>query len=165
MKFLKNYTSEVPVNQTIFNIEKVLLKCGVTGITKDYDASARVSAVSFKVASASGDIVIRIPVNEKSAIDALWHDYADGDKLSQDGSSIAAWSTRKKKKRSDFIDQGSRTAWKIMQDWIEVQMSMIQMKQAEPLEVFLPYIWDGKQTVYNRVSEGGMRMLIPEKTP
>lgn len=34
--FLKNYTSEVPVSQTIYRIEQVLIKCGVSGITKEY---------------------------------------------------------------------------------------------------------------------------------
>jgi hypothetical protein len=29
--FLKNYTSEVPVSQTIHRIEQVLIRCGVTG--------------------------------------------------------------------------------------------------------------------------------------
>src|SRR6185503_878462 len=34
--FLKNYTSEVPVTQTIARIEHALIKAGVSGIAKEY---------------------------------------------------------------------------------------------------------------------------------
>lgn len=161
--FLKNYTSDVPVSQTIYRIEQVLLKCGVSGIAKDYGPNQKIIAITFKIPAPSGECFIRIPVNEQHAIDALWLDYVGGDKLSNDGNSVY-WNSRKKKTKKDFVEQGERTAWKIMQDWVEVQMSMIQMKQADTLEVFLPYIWDGKQTVYNRVKDSGYRALLPERT-
>jgi hypothetical protein len=162
--FLKNYTSDAPVSQTIYRIEQVLIKCGVSGITKDYAPDGTVIAIAFKIPAAAGEAIVRIPVNEQQAIDALWLDYVDGDKLNEAGTRVVAWGSRKKKTRADFAEQGKRTAWKIMQDWVEVQMSMIQMKQADTLEVFLPYIWNGKSTIYNRVKEAGYRALLPETT-
>jgi hypothetical protein len=63
----------------------------------------------------------------------------------------------------DFAEQASRTAWKIVQDWIEVQMSMIQMKQADTLQVFLPYVYDGKRTFYQVLQQNNFRGLLPEK--
>jgi hypothetical protein len=162
--FLKNYTSDAPVHQTIHRIEQVLIKCGVTGITKDYAPDGTVIAVAFKIPAATGDVTIRLPVNEQQAIDALWLDYVDGDVMNKAGTEVTAWGSRKKKRRSDFVEQGKRTAWKIMQDWVEVQMSMIQMKQADTMEVFLPYVWNGKSTIYNRVKDAGFRALLPETT-
>jgi hypothetical protein len=162
--FLKNYTSDAPVSQTISRIEHVLIKCGVSGITKDYAPNGAVIAISFKIPSATGDAIVRIPVNEQQAIDALWLDYVDGEQMNKEGTMVTAWGSRKKKRKSDFVEQGRRTAWKIMQDWVEVQMSMIQMKQADTLEVFLPYIWNGKSTIYNRVKDAGFRALLPEST-
>ena len=47
MKFLKNYTSQVPVSQTVYRIEQVLIKCGVSGITKEYGLKGEVSALRF----------------------------------------------------------------------------------------------------------------------
>lgn len=161
--FLKNYTSDAPVSQTIASIEKVLIKCGVSGITKDYAADGTVLAISFKIPSAQGEAVVRIPVNEQQAIEALWLDYVGDDELDDKGR-FSAWGCRKKKRRSDFADQGRRTAWKIMQDWVEVQMSMIQMKQADTLEVFLPYIWTGKATLYHQIKAANYRALLPEST-
>ena len=163
--FLKNYTSEVPVSETIAKIERVLLKCGVSGITKEYDPDSRVSAMRFHIALETGaTVTVRLPANVERALDALWADYVDGDALNPKGDALQYPGGRKKKRRMDFQDQAERTSWKIVQDWVEVQMSMIQMKQAEFAEVFLPYVWDGKQTVYDRVRDNGMRFLLPEKT-
>lgn len=58
-------------------------------------------------------------------------------------------------------EQAERTAWKLVQDWIEVQVSMIVMKQAESLEVFMPYIWDGRQT-YFEYSRAQQFKALPE---
>ncbi len=51
-----------------------------------------------------------------------------------------------------------------MQDWVEVQLSMIQMKQADLMQVFLPYVWDGKRTYYDALKVNGFRAMLPEKT-
>jgi hypothetical protein len=162
--FLKNYTSDVPVSETIHRIEKVLVRCGVAGITKEYGPQGEVAAVAFSIVLPdTPKFNVRLPADKDAALQALWLDYAAGDRLSQDGNSI--WSNaRKKKRKRDFVDQAERTAWKIVQDWIEVQMSMIQLKQADHVQVFLPYVWDGQQTYYQRLKSNGFRAMIPEKT-
>ncbi len=165
MKFLKNYTSDVPVSQTIYRIEQVLIKCGVTGIAKEYAGTdGEIIAVSFHVESPSGMLSIRLPADKEKATQALWLDYVDGDKLTDKGDELH-WNTRKRKKRSDFTEQGARTAWKIVQDWVEVQMSMIQLQQADTLQVFLPYVMvNRKQNFYQQVVERNYAGLLPEKT-
>jgi hypothetical protein len=162
-KFLKNYTSDVPVFQTINRIQAVLIKCGVNGITMEYGPDGVVSAMRFHYDAPSGEITVRLPADFEAAQNALWLNYADGESLSKDGSKIDEWGSRKNKKRSDFKAQADRTAWKIIQDWVEVQMSMIQLKQAEVQQVFMPYIWDGHQTFYERIKANGYRALLPEK--
>lgn len=161
--FLKNYTSNVLVSQTIYRIEQVLIKCGVVGIAKEYTgASGEISAITFRINDNGKEFNVRLPADKEKAQEALWRDYG-GNEIHADGLRMLH-SSRKRLKRSDFAQQAERTAWKIIQDWIEVQMSMIQMRQADSVEVFMPYIWDGKQTVYNRVKDGGYRMLLPETT-
>lgn len=150
--FLKNYTSDVPVSQTIYRIEQVLIKCGVSGINKEYLSGGKVAAIMFCIELQPGKPMnVRIPVNEERALEALWNNYKTA---SPNGS----------KMKSDFVEQSRRTAWKIVQDWVEVQMSMVQMKQADFREVFLPYFWDGKRTFFTMVKDSGFRALLPEKT-
>jgi hypothetical protein len=161
--FLKNYTSNVPVSETIFRIEKVLIRCGVVGIMKEYTGvNGEISAITFQIETASGKLTIRLPADKQKALDALWRDYVGDDKLTAKGDAIE-WNRRKSKRRIDFSEQAARTAWKIVQDWIEVQMSMIQMKQADTLQVFLPYVFDGKRTFYQALQANNFRGLLPEK--
>lgn len=161
--FLKNYTSNVPVSQTLERIDSLLVRCGATSIAKEYSGGSppKVIAVTFRIPIPDGPQVnIRLPANEAQASEALWLDYA-GDDLQQNGN--FKWGCRKSKTRKDFVQQGERTAWKLVLDWIEVQMSMIQLKQAEPLQVFLPYVWDGKRTYYDALKSGHFQAMLPEK--
>lgn len=150
--FLKNYTSNAPVSQTIYRIEQVLIKCGVSGINKEYLAGGKVSAITFSIElEHNRPMDVRIPVNEQKALEVLWNNYK---KTSPNGT----------KSKTDFVEQAKRTAWKIVQEWVEIQMSMVQMEQAEFREVFLPYFWDGKKTFFAAVKDSGFRALLPEKT-
>lgn len=166
--FLKNYTSNVPVVQTLAEIEKVLIKCGVTGIQKDYhpSGSGKVIAVTFQIKFTDGQpaISIRLPANEERALQALWMDYVDGESVEKvnGGDERILYNNRKQKRRNDFRDQAERTAWRIVRDWIEVQMSMIQMQQADFLQVFLPYVWDGKLSYYDRLNQSKFAGLLPQ---
>lgn len=56
-------------------------------------------------------------------------------------------------------EQADRTAWKLMQDWVEVQLSLIKLNQAEFLQVFLPYIWDGNRTFFTALKDNGFKHL------
>lgn len=166
MIFLKNYTSDVPVPQTLHRIEAALIKCGVSGIAKEYAPNhiGKIVALTFVIAmDGMTPIQIRVPVDEEKALQCLWLDYVDGDKLTPDGAQIL-YNARKKKKRAEFREQAERTAWKLMQDWIEVQLSLIQMKQADFMQVFLPYVWNGKRTFYHAMKDSNFAGLLPEKS-
>lgn len=164
--FLKNYTSDVPSSATVFYIEKALIRCGVSGISKQYRGTdGEIEAILFTVKSPDGrPICIRIPADKDACLNALWMDYVDGDKLNANGDALV-WSSRKKKKKSDFAQQAERTAWKLARDWIEVQLSMIQMRQADFAQVFLPYVWNGRETFYDRIKGEGLTMLTEGSNP
>jgi len=165
MIFLKNYTSEVPVHITIGRIEALLIRCGVSGIMKEYKGtSGKMVALTFKIdLDGQKPCTIRLPADEEAALTALWAQYANGAKLSPDGQAV--WGApNKRKKREDFRQQAERTAWKLMQDWVEVQLSLIQMKQADFMQVFLPYVWDGERTFYQALRSSGFKGLLADKS-
>lgn len=144
---IKNYTSSVPVERTISRIEQVLAEAGASGIIKDYD-QGRLSALSFKVTLPTGRAVdVRLPAN---------HD--------------AVYQTLKKEIRrprpgtmEKLRDQAMRTSWKLMQDWVEVQISLIKMQQVDFMQVFLPYVWDGRRTFYAALKEQNY-LALPESS-
>lgn len=162
--FLKNYTSDVPISETISRIRAVLIRCGVSGITEIYgEVPGKIEALSFTI-RLDRPYTIRLFADEKAALDALWLDYADGEKLSADGQTLS-YCPRKKKRRRDFAEQAARTAWKLQQDWVEVQMSLIQMKQADFLQVFVAYLWDERkqQSFYKTLQSDGFLALPAPK--
>jgi hypothetical protein len=144
---LKNYTSSVPVEKTIARIEFALARAGANGILKDYD-NGRLSSLSFRVMLPTGKpISIRLPANA----DAVWMTMKRSVKRPRSGTMEA------------LKAQADRTAWKLMQDWVEVQLSLISMQQVEFMQVFLPYVWDGEQTFYDKL-KGGNFAALPQVT-
>jgi len=49
-----------------------------------------------------------------------------------------------------------------MFDWVAVQLSLIEMKQAELMQVFLPYLWAGKTTFYESIKQNKFAALSYE---
>lgn len=140
---LKNYTSTVPVSRTIARIEETLASAGVSGISKDY-IDGRLHAVCFRILLPTGkDMTVRLPANAEAVYTAM----AKEVRKAHSGT------------LERIREQAERTAWKIMQDWIEVQISLIKLQQADVVQVFLPYIWDGKQTFYAALKDSGFRQL------
>lgn len=59
-------------------------------------------------------------------------------------------------------DQAERTAWKLLSDWVDVQMSLIELGQVELLEIFLPYLYDvsRRQTYFEALREKKFKGLL-----
>lgn len=150
--FLKNYTSDVPVVRTISSIEQTLAKCGVLRLQKEFGPRADVAALTFTIPVGTSEMNVRLPAKPDEVLEQLWVRYRRE-------------TSRPRKRKEDFIEQAQRTAWKLVQDWIEVQMSFIQMKQADVVEVFMAYVWDGKRTYYQSLKESNYKGLLAEKNP
>lgn len=146
---LKNYTSSVPAHQTISYIEAYLASAGVSGISKQYE-NGQPAAIFFHIELPPQRFTVRLPARIAEVQDYLWNEYC-------------SCTRRPRKEKADFLEQATRTAWKIQQDWVQVQISLIKLKQAEFLEVFMGFLWDGKKSYFQRVEAGQFKQL-PEST-
>lgn len=145
---LKNYTSSVSAARSISYIELNLAKNGARQILKEYDSSKRVSGISFNIPIDGKDMFFKLPAK-----------VAECEKvLKANLSSRARPETHKK-----IVQQAERTAWKILSDWVEAQMAMIELAQVEVMEIFLPYVYDPirKQTYFERIKDNGYKALLP----
>lgn len=131
---LMNYTSEVPAEKSILDIERLLWSAGATKITKDATPDGTITAFIFALTVGDQRIPFRLPCDVERVFTVLMADY----KRPRRGT--------EKKVRA----QASRVAWRILLDWIDAQVTMIKLDQARPEEVFLPYIWNGKQTLFQQ---------------
>lgn len=145
---LKNYTSGVPVTKTIARIEEIIARFGASHIAKEYDSSGQVKSLQFMIEDNGKRHVIKLPANVQQVNEALMSEI-----------------TKPQRGTAERIrEQASRTAWKLMQDWTEVQLSLVSLRQAEVLEVFLPYIFDGQTTYYQHLKGGNFKQLPAPRT-
>lgn len=149
---LKNYTSDVPTETTVARIEQRLAAAGASGIMKLYGPDKRIVSLCFHFELVGGkQFQIKVPANAEACYQTMLKEH------------VLHHPKMLSTTKETIREQANRTAWKLVQDWIDVQISMIVMKQAEFLEVFMPYIWDGKQTYFEAVKGGGFKAL-PERS-
>lgn len=142
---IKNYTSNVPIERSINKIEKLLIEFGCNHISKIYDKN-RIEGFIFQI------IINNRPINFKLPIKTIAIQRVFEKKV-------------KKPRRGTMnrvLDQAEKTAWKILSDWIEIQLTLIKLEQAEAIQIFLPYAYDFKEqkTVFEKYRDNGFKLLI-----
>ncbi len=143
---IKNYTSTVPASRSLSKIEQLLIEAGATNITKDIENGA-VKQIHFliKESNFSQPILIRLPIE----IDVVYKILRDEIKKPRRGT------------LDKLRDQATRTAWKIVADWLEIQLTMIKFKQRKLIQIFLPDAVDQKtnQTFFQIIENNNYNLL------
>lgn len=146
---LKNYTSSVPANRSVSHIEECLVKHGAQSVVKQYGEDMRLVAVSFFIGISGKLIPFRLPA-----------------KVSQVEKVLRTGVKRPRKGTLEKLrEQSERTAWKIISDWVDAQMALVELQQADIGEVFMPYMWSEKlgQSFYQISLEKGFTLLEAPK--
>ena len=144
---LKNYTSTVPATKSIAHIEAKLISKGANKILKEYEGQ-RVVSIAFILKIDGVEMPFKLPARVKNCETILRANV----------SSQARQQTLKK-----IPAQAERTAWKIVLDWVDVQMSMIELAQVDFMEVFLPYLYNSvtQKTYFEMLKTDGLQKLLP----
>lgn len=161
---LKNYTSDVAHSVTIGRIQGTLIEARVNGLSMEYGPTGEITALLFHV-DLDRRYSVRLTANVDAVQDAFWTEYVGNERMTQDGNAVLnnGRSGNKKKRKADFREQALRTAWKIQQDWVEVQLSLLKLQKVDFLQVFLAYLWDGKQTFYQSLKDSKFMALPAPK--
>lgn len=114
-----NYTTSVNSAKTVSQIQEMLGAKGATHVSVDY-RDGKAVAVMFGLMVGSAVINFRLPCNVDGVSAAL--------RKQKPNSSL--WRDRA---------QCERIAWRIVKDWTEAQLALVEANQAEIGEVFLPY--------------------------
>jgi hypothetical protein len=147
-KAIKNYTTAVSVERTISEIEQLLARYGARRVLKDYDDNG-ISALSFMVQFKGKFIPIRLPANIEKVILMLNDQVKKG--------SIP-------RKFRDNKDQARRIMWRVLLDWVDSQMTMVEIGQKELLEIFLSDVCDinNNQTLFQKMNNSGFSGYLLE---
>lgn len=128
-KGLKNYTTEIPAQRTISEIEEILVKHGATDTWKQYDSIGKVTALNFAVNTEFGKMPFRLSIDAQVISKVLKEQIKQGLK----GIS---------RKQALDIEHARNVGWRIVKDWIDAQMAMVSLKMRKLEQIFLADVYD-----------------------
>lgn len=132
---LLNYTTKVTAEKTVGEIQRCLAAHGAKAILSEYDDKGNVIALSFKVSVGDQDLAFRLPSDWRPVLKLLERD-------------------RKVPRSFRTPEQALRVSWRIVKDWVEAQMAIVDTKMVQLDQVFLPYaIMPDGRTLYECVRE------------
>lgn len=138
---LLNYTTKVDVYTTIGAIQGCLVKHGARKIMQDYDDEGKPQALCFAIDTKFGMRGIKLPAN----VDAV-HKVLASQKVNCDR------------------EQAERVAWRILKDWVEAQMAILESQMVQIDEIFLPYMVGNEGlTTYELYKNNQLRLEAPNE--
>lgn len=132
-----NYTTTIDALKTVSEIEYILVQHKAKSIMKDYDGES-ITGLSFLIDTGTQQIPVRLPAKVDRCLLVLQKEKR----------------ANPRKQIKDTREQAERVAWRILKDWVEAQMALLDIEMVRFDEIFLPYIQtsDGR-TVYERLEE------------
>lgn len=129
-----NYTTTIESEKSIMEIQKCLVKHGANKIVTDYENGIP-KAVTFCLNIQETLVAFSLPANTRGVLKAMEKD-------------------KNVPKSKCTEEQAQRVAWRIVKDWVEAQMAIVEAQMADMAEVFLPYsITKNGTTLYNEIKE------------
>lgn len=131
---LLNYTTTIEATKTVGEIEKNLAKHGARATLKNYDNDGQIESLSFIIQHGEVEIPFRLPVNPDAVLRVL------------ERQGVSA--------RYRTHAQAVRVAWRIIKNWVEAQMAILETETVKMEQIFLPYmVSDSGKTLYESIEE------------
>ena len=141
---LLNYSTRIEAHRTVSEITAILVRHGASRIMQEYDGSGNIVALKWSLAGRYGTLGYAMPVNYEAVYGVL----------TDEGRIFKGDAERRKA-------QARRVAWRILKDWIEAQIALLESGMVEMEEIFLPYMLagDSDRTLYNALAAGQFQKL------
>ncbi len=107
---LLNYTTQISADKTVAEIQAILARSGAMAIMTEYDANTVLVGISFKIATPFGPTAYSLPC-DISAVSRILDKQARAGKVPR---------------RLVTTEQAARVGWRIIKDWIEAQLALVQ---------------------------------------
>lgn len=141
-----NYTTTIDAYKTVSEIEYILVKHKAKSVLKNYTNDGSIESLSFIVEIPTGQMPIKLPVNTDAALAVL----------------IREKKSNPRKQIKTTREQAERVAWRILKDWVEAQMALIEIELVKMEQVFLPYavLDESGETIFEKLES--RHFLLPE---
>lgn len=146
-----NYSTEVPSERTIGEITSLLVRKGARSIHSEYRDDGSIEAVAFVMHVRGLPVRFVLPNKVEGVSKVMLKDKPFN---SNHRCSRAEYEKR-------IRTQAERVSWRILKDWVEAQLALIESGQAEMGQVFMPYAVmaaDGR-TMYELFVENNQKQL------
>jgi hypothetical protein len=132
---IKNYTTTVPADRSISEIQDALVTNGATGMLYKYEqGTGRIEALQSLLQIKNQDVAFFLPVH--------WQRFQR----------VLPLQNVPKSTDEEYVD---RVAWRNIRDWAMAQLALYETERVEMPQVFFPFATDAKgQTLYEKMVEG-----------
>lgn len=135
---LLNYTTKIPYQKTMAEVEALLMVHGASEIYKKVDDEGHVSALLFRLRTPDGNLPIRLPIDANATLEVLQKQYLN----------------REVDRRFATKDHARKVAWRIIKDWLQAQVWLVETQMAKMEEILLPYLMvDSNHTLYEAMRD------------
>lgn len=145
-----NYTTKIDAWQTVNEIQKILVKHKATHFSIKNEGSRPV-ALAFTIDFKGQPLNFLLPCKSNGVWEVIKKD---------------RYAIKVLKKAQRFEEEQSfRIAWRIVKDWVEAQLALVEVEMVKIEEVFMPYLIINNQgeTLANRLlNGGGLKLLTNE---
>ena len=131
-----NYTTSISVVRTASEIQEILSRAGTKTVMIEYGLDRSPIAVYFEIDINNRRVSFRLPSQWQGVHRTLQKSSAE--------------------RRYKTEEQARKVAWRIIKDWTEAQVAIIEAGAADISEVFLPYMINptSNQTLYEEFKSG-----------
>ncbi len=148
---LLNYTTKVPVDRSVAQIQAMLRQHKCTATTMRYDTDGRYKSLQFTMVTEFGERTFLLPVNVAGVYRVMQREKNAGRLGGLPNNRIT-------------IDHAARIAWRILKDWVEAQLAIVQSSMVTLDQVMLPYMTlDGETTMYESYASTQKKLPPPER--
>lgn len=139
-----NYTTSVEADKTAIECIGILTRHGATKIGISVGEDRQPDGLDFLIRTPFGMRAYSLPINTPGTEKAL----------------LKAWREHRIEPRFKEPAQARRVAWRVLKDWLEAQLAMIEAGAVELPQVMLPYMRvDEDKTLYAAWMENETKAL------
>ena len=136
--------------KSIGQIQGNLVAHGATAIMINYGPDREPESLSFIVPAMGEEITFRLPANVKK-VEAIFLDMRHR--------KPETWHSDYTQVMGKIQKQATRVAWRIIKDWVDAQLAIIETEMVTLEQVFLPYMQvNDEQTLYEAMVKSKFRV-------
>lgn len=145
---LLNYTTEIAPEKSIGEITTMLVRAKAQAILTEFDGAGNAKAISFKIGTQFGVMSFCLPCNI-AAVALVMNAQAKARNIPG--------------KYLNDVTQARRVGWRIIRQWIEAQLALVEVGNVKLEQVFLPYAQNANGvTMYDALVEQKFSSLMLE---